>query len=135
MRKLFSAGFTNGTVNFSLLLLRVVFGAMLLTHGWPKLMNFAGLAHKFPDPLHVGHATSLGMTVFAEVFCSVFVILGLLTRLAAIPLVILMGVALFMIHGHDPIAEKEKAILYLAAFIVILFCGPGRVSFDSLIGR
>jgi putative oxidoreductase len=135
MRKLFSAGFTNGTVNFSLLLLRVVFGAMMLTHGWPKLMNFASLAHKFADPLHVGRATSLGMTVFAEVFCSVFVILGLLTRLAAIPLVILMAVALFMIHGHDPIAEKEKAILYLAAFIVILFCGPGRVSFDSLIGK
>ncbi|HEY0609882.1 MAG TPA: DoxX family protein [Chitinophaga sp.] len=135
MRKLFSAGFTNGTVNFSLLLLRVVFGAMMLTHGWPKLMNFASLAHKFADPLHVGKATSLGMTVFAEVFCSVFVILGLLTRLAAIPLVILMGVALFMIHGNDPIAEKEKAILYLAAFVVILFCGPGRVSFDSLIGK
>lgn len=107
----------------------------MLTHGWPKLMNFASLAHKFADPLHVGRATSLGMTVFAEVFCSVFVILGLLTRLAAIPLVILMAVALFMIHGHDPIAEKEKAILYLAAFIVILFCGPGRVSFDSLIGK
>jgi putative oxidoreductase len=135
MRKLFSAGFTNGTVHFSLLLLRVVFGALMLTHGWPKLMNFASLAHKFADPLHVGKATSLGMTVFAEVFCSVFVILGLLTRLAAIPLVILMAVALFMIHAHDPIAEKEKAILYLAAFIVILFCGPGRVSFDSLIGK
>src|SRR5258705_3055008 len=81
MRKLFSASFTNGAVHFSLLLLRVVFGALLITHGWPKLMNFASLSQKFADPLHVGRAASLGMTVFAEVFCSVFVILGLLTRL------------------------------------------------------
>lgn len=135
MRKLFSASFTNGTVHFSMLLLRVVFGAMMLTHGWPKLMNFASLSHKFADPFHIGRATTLGMVVFAEVFCSVFVILGLLTRLAAIPLIICMTVAIFVIHAHDAIDVKEKAILYLTGFIVILFCGPGRVSFDGLIGK
>ena len=135
MRKLFSAGFTSGAVNFSLLLLRLVFGGMMLTHGWPKLMNFATLAQKFADPLHVGKTASLGLAVFAEVFCAVFVILGLLTRLAAIPLVILTSVAAFMIHANDAIDVKEKAILYLAAFVTILFCGPGRVSFDNLIGK
>jgi putative oxidoreductase len=135
MRKLFSASFTNGAVHFSMLLLRVVFGAMIITHGWPKLMNFASLSHKFADPLHVGKATSLGMVVFAEVFCGVFIILGLLTRLAAIPLIILMIVAIFMIHAHDAIEVKEKAILFLTAFLVILFVGPGRMSFDGLIGK
>jgi putative oxidoreductase len=135
MRKLFSATFTNGTVHFSLLLLRLVFGGLMLTHGWPKLMNFASLSHKFADPLHVGQTASLSMVVFAEVFCSVFVILGLLTRLAAIPLIICMSVALFMIHAHDAIDVQEKAIAFLAVFVVLLFCGPGKVSFDSLIGR
>jgi len=135
MRRLFSASFTNGTVHFSLLLMRVVFGAMMLTHGWPKLMNFASLSRRFADPFHIGSTTSLGLVVFAEVFCSVFVILGLLTRLAAIPLIICMCVALFVIHGHDAIEVKEKAILYLTAFIIVLFCGPGRISFDSMIGR
>ncbi|HEU4555191.1 MAG TPA: DoxX family protein [Chitinophaga sp.] len=135
MRRLFSATFTIGTVHFSLFLLRLVFGALMLTHGWPKLMNFASLSHKFPDPLHVGHTASLGMVVFAEVFCAVFVILGLLTRLATIPLIICMSVAIFMIHTHDPIDIKEKAIAFLTVFIVLLFCGPGKVSFDSMIGR
>jgi len=75
------------------------------------------------------------MVVFAEVFCSVFVILGLLTRLAAIPLIICMSVVIFMVLAHNTIEEQEKAIAFLAVFVVLLFCGPGKVSFDSLIGR
>lgn len=133
MRKLFSASFSNGAVHFSMLVLRVVLGALMLTHGWPKLMNFATLRHKFFDPFHVGATASLGMTVFAEVFCSVFLILGLLTRLAAIPLIICMCVAIFMVHANDAIAVKEKAILFLAGFVVLLFTGAGRVSIDGLI--
>ncbi|KAA2243703.1 DoxX family protein [Chitinophaga agrisoli] len=134
MRKLFSAGLTNGTVHFSLLLTRLVFGGLILTHGWPKLMNFAAVSQKFPDPFHIGRTASLGLIVFSEVFCGVFVILGLLTRLAAIPLIVGLSVAIFMIHANDAIDVKEKAIMFLAAFVVILFCGPGKVSVDNLIG-
>lgn len=135
MRKLFSSRFTNGSIHFSLLLLRLVFGGMMLTHGWPKLMGFATKRHTWPDPLHVGSTASLSLTVFAEVFCSVFLIVGLLTRLAAIPLVICMAVIVFMVHGNDSLEVREKAILFLTAFVVLLFAGPGKVSIDSLIGR
>ncbi|WP_143310172.1 DoxX family protein [Chitinophaga vietnamensis] len=135
MRKLFSAGFTNGAVHFSMLVLRLVFGGLILLHGWPKLINFAAKARTFPDPLHVGHTTSLGMTVFAEVFCAVFIIIGLLTRLAAIPLVICMSVIIFIINAHQPVDKIELPVMYLAAFVVILFTGPGRVSIDGLIGK
>ncbi|MEC5142825.1 DoxX family protein [Chitinophaga sp. 212800010-3] len=135
MRKLFSTGYTNGAVSFSMLVLRVVFGGMILLHGWPKLINFTAKMNSFPDPLGVGHKISLGMTVFAEVFCAVLLIIGLLTRLAAIPLSICMGVIIFIIQSHKPINEKELPLLYLAAFITLLFTGPGKFSLDGALGK
>lgn len=135
MRKLFSAGYTNGAVSFSMLVLRVVSGGLILLHGWPKLINFTAKMNTFPDPLGVGHKISLGMVVFAEVFCAVLLIMGLLTRLASVPLVICMSVIIFMIHGKDPVSEKEMPILFLAAFVTLLFTGPGRFSLDGALGK
>lgn len=135
MRKLFSAGYSNGAVSFSMLVLRLVSGGLILLHGWPKLINFTAKMNSFPDPLRVGHKISLGMVVFAEVFCAVLLIMGLLTRLASVPLVICMGVIIFMIHGHDPVSEKEMPILFLAAFVTLLFTGPGRFSLDGALGK
>ncbi|MEZ2446377.1 putative oxidoreductase [Chitinophaga sp. W3I9] len=135
MRKLFSAGYSNGAVSFSMLVLRVISGGLILLHGWPKLINFTAKMNSFPDPLGVGHKISLGMVVFAEVFCAVLLIMGLLTRLASVPLVICMGVIIFMIHGHDPVSEKEMPILFLAAFVTLLFTGPGRFSLDGALGK
>ncbi|HEY8957895.1 MULTISPECIES: DoxX family protein [Chitinophaga] len=135
MRKLFSAGYTNGAVSFSMLVLRVVSGGLILLHGWPKLINFTAKMNSFPDPLGVGHKISLGMVVFAEVFCAVLLIMGLLTRLASVPLVICMSVIIFMIHGKDPVSEKEMPILFLAAFVTLLFTGPGKFSLDGALGK
>lgn len=135
MRKLFSTGYTNGAVSFSMLVLRVVSGGLILLHGWPKLINFTAKMNTFPDPLGVGHKISLGMVVFAEVFCAVLLIMGLLTRLAAVPLVICMSVVIFMIHGKDTVSEKELPILFLAAFVTLLFTGPGKFSLDGALGK
>ncbi|WPQ65687.1 DoxX family protein [Chitinophaga sancti] len=136
MSKLFSSKASNGAINFSLLLLRVGFGALLLwNHGLSKLKGFSGMKDTFPDPLHIGHAISLGLAVFAEVFCAGLVVIGLLTRLATVPVIVTMGVALFMIHGHQSLKEQESAILYLVPFLVILFSGPGKFSLDNAIGK
>lgn len=122
-------------VNFAVLLLRVVFGAtMLYGHGlskWSKL--FAGGEIKFLDPLGIGDVASLGLAVFAEVICSVLLIFGLVTRLALIPLMITMSIALFMIHGSDGFATQEKAILYLGVYVVLFVQGSGRYSLDNLL--
>ena len=136
MSKLFSSKFSAGQVNFSLLLLRVGFGGMLvINHGYQKLTHFSTLKDTFADPFHIGHTASLSLTLFAEVLCAVFVILGLLTRLAAVPLIILFGTAIFMIHGHAPLAEREPAILYMIPSVILLFAGPGKVSMDNMIGK
>ena len=118
--------------SLSMLLLRVVFGGIMLTaHGLPKLTSFGKGGGPFADPLGVGSATSLLLAIFAEFFCSILVFLGLGTRLACIPLIITMLVACVGVHGADSLLAKEKSILYMAAFTAILINGPGTFSFDQ----
>lgn len=107
-------------------------GGMLWLHGMPKLLSFSEKALVFPDPLGVGAKASLGLTIFAEVFCAAAVLLGLFTRAALVPLLVAMGVAFFVIHGADPVDKKELALLYGVSFIVLLLTGPGRFSVDQL---
>jgi putative oxidoreductase len=136
MKKLFSTNFTSGSVNFSLFLLRVVFGGLIFfQHGYEKLIKFSTARNGFPDPFKIGASLSFSLVAFAEGICSILIVLGLLTRLAAIPLVISMGVVVFIIKEHASIGEKELPVMYLCAFLVILFTGPGKASVDKLIGK
>jgi putative oxidoreductase len=123
-----------------LLILRVGIGGFLLNHGWGKVQILtAGGGDQFPDPLGLGGKVSLIMIVFAEFVCSILVMAGLLTRLAAIPVVIGMGVAAFKIHMNDPLfssgagASKEPALLFLIPFLALIFTGAGKFSLDGLI--
>lgn len=119
-----------------LLVLRVATGlGMLGAHGWPKLSRFGELSTRFPDPLGVGSTLSLSLAVFAEVGCAIALVLGLGTRLAAIPLVITMAVAAFVIHADDPWSKKEFALLYLVPCLTLVFTGPGRYAIDARLGR
>jgi putative oxidoreductase len=79
-------------------------------------------------PLPIAHS-------FAEFFCAAFIILGLFTRLAAVPLVIAMSVALIYAHKGQFFGDGEKAAIYLVAFLAILFIGPGKASLDRFIGK
>jgi len=81
----------------------------------------------------VGAEFSLYLAIFAEVICAVFIVLGLLTRWAAIPLVFAMGVAAFSVHLNDSLANKEHSLLFLTAFLAILILGAGKFSLDQLL--
>ena len=136
MKRLFNTNFNNETVHGMLLFLRLAFAAMMLTHGIPKLQGLMeGGEIKFGDPIGIGIAPSFYLAIFAEVGCSVLLILGLGTRLALIPLIITMVVAAFIVHAPDDFGTKEMALHYLAVFVFLLFTGPGKYSIDSLIGR
>ena len=123
-------------VDLALLIFRVSTGLLMLTrHGWGKLSGYGERMDTFSDPLGVGPPASLGLAVFAEFFCSLLIVLGLGTRLATIPLIITMLVAAFIIHGDDPFAKKEMALLYLVSFLLLFFSGPGKYSVDRLIEK
>lgn len=119
--------------NYGLLVFRLVLGGFMLTHGWQKLSNFDAFSTAFPDPIGLGSSVSLSMIIFAEFFCSILLILGLFTRLATIPLMIGMGVAVLVIHGNDPFATKELPWLYFISYLGILLTGAGKLSIDYLL--
>jgi putative oxidoreductase len=85
--------------------------------------------------LGLGEKLSFFLTVFAEVGCSVLLLFGLATRLAVIPLIVTMVVAIFIIHAPDAFEKKELAWHYLIVYIFLLFSGAGRYSVDALIGK
>lgn len=135
--KLISSKYKDNNVALAMLLLRVASGiAMIANHGWKKLTGFNEMAAKgFADPFHIGVKASLALTVFAEFFCAVLVIFGLLTRLATIPLIIAMCVALFYAHNGEFFGKGELPGLFLAMFLAILIIGPGKYSVDKAIGK
>jgi putative oxidoreductase len=135
MKKLLSAKYSAGAVNAAMLILRLAIGILMMNHGYYKLTHFGELQHKFTNFMGMGPALSLALVVFAEFFCSLFLILGLFTRLATIPLMITMCVVIFKINHGNVFDDAENAPLYLVSYLVLLLVGPGRVSVDSMIGK
>ncbi len=119
------------STDIALLIIRVASGAMMLTHGIPKLLNFSQRMHSFGDPYHIGSPASLALAVFAEVICSVLLIVGYFSRFSTIPLIITMATVIFLVHWGDPFGKKELPLLYLASFLTIFFAGPGKYSIDE----
>lgn len=135
MRKLLSTKYSAGAFNAALLLLRLGLGILMMNHGYEKLQHFSDMQNKFMNFMGIGSTASLALLVFAEFFCSLFLILGLFTRLAAIPLIIATCVMVIKAHHGDVLGDGETAALYLVGYLVLLMVGPGRVSVDNMIGK
>ena len=121
-------------VSLFLLAMRVFIGMLFMMHGLDKAVNFNILVGNFPDPLGIGPFATLLLVVFAELFCAIFFIFGLLYRIIMIPMIIAMAVAFFGIH-HSDMTQGELAFLYFVIFILMYIAGPGRFSLDALIGK
>ena len=136
MKQLLHTGTKENYIDLLSLVLRVSVAAFMLTHGIGKLnLLFSGNEIQFPDPIGLGATFALALTVFAEVLCSILIGLGLLTRFASIPLIMTMLVATFVIHGADPFAKKEFALLYLLIYLAVFVIGSGKYSLDYLLQK
>jgi len=116
--------------------LRIGISALMLTHGWGKLMMlFTGDPSSFPDPLGVGSLPSLIAAIGAEFVCALFCLVGYRTRIAAIPIVFTMAVAALVVHASDDFRTKELAIVYGVAFLALVLGGSGAPSIDLSLRR
>lgn len=135
MKKLMSTSYSAGAFNFAMLLLRFGVGVLMMHHGYQKLVGFGDMQHKFVNFLGLGQTISLSLVVFAEFFCSLFLIIGLFTRLSVLPLIVTMCVALFQAHKGDFFGDGQAATLFLCAYLCILTVGPGKISVDGMTGK
>jgi putative oxidoreductase len=123
-------------ISLGLLVLRVGAASLLIYgHGWGKLIHFGERSVTFSDPIGLGPLPSLTLVVFAEVFCSLAVLLGLFTRFAVLPPLIFFTVAFFIHHAQDPFRQKELALVYAVPFLTLLITGGGRHSVDAWLAR
>lgn len=144
-RWFFSNATVDPVVSVGLLLMRLSIGAMMIgLHGWEKYQKFAEKKGSFPVPKisildsWMTSTTSLVCTIFAEVVCCALLMLGIATRPAAAILAFTMAMAAFVVLGAQELglkelasANKELALLYLTASVVLLFTGAGAYSFDA----
>ncbi len=135
MKKLLSIQYNPFLFNASMLLLRIVSGILMMSHGYGKLLQFNEKKAVFHDFMGLGSTNSLLLAIFAEFFCALFLAIGLFTRLVSVPLVIVMAVAVFDVHQMDFFDTGEKAALFLGIFSTILLCGPGKASIDGIASK
>jgi uncharacterized membrane protein YphA (DoxX/SURF4 family) len=122
------------------LLLRILVGWVFLTEGIQKFL--------FPAALGVGRFTKIGIpwphitapfVGVVEIACGILLMVGLVTRFAAIPLLIDIGVAIattkvpMLLHqGFWPAMHESRTDFCMVLGLIAILCiGPGRLSCDT----
>lgn len=126
---------SHGEAPASVLLVRVMVGAIFVSEGLQKFL--------FPDALGIGRFAQIGIPFPAvmapfvgavEIGCGVLVLFGLFTRLAVVPLLAVMGVAIsttkipillksgFWSMAHE--ARTDYAMVLGALFLLLVGSGP-----------
>lgn len=130
------------TENLPLIISRIVVGLIFFSEGIQKFL--------YPELVGVGRFIKIGFsnpefwsyfTASFEIFCGVLILIGLLTRLASIPLLIIMITAFvttkypllvekgFWIFAHEYRTDFAMSMLLL----YILYYGAGSISLDKII--
>lgn len=133
-------------LSMGILLIRIIIGVLMAFYGYQKLINFETMAAsdfwaKEVSFLGMTGKIPLALTVFAELFCSLFLILGLFTKWALVPLLICMGyiiacIAKFeVIYSGDNGIEMNTAFVYFIIYLGIFLTGPGNYSLDYKIAN
>jgi putative oxidoreductase len=117
--------------DFGLFFLRVSGGLFLLwVHGLPKLLNFSAQLLVIEDPFHLGANVTLMLAIFAEVLCPLLIIAGVLVRLACLPILSVLWIALLVVHPQWSLEEGQFGWLLLILFTSLLIAGPGRLALN-----
>ena len=146
MKKNLVFSFQPINLSMGILLIRITIGVLMAFYGYQKLIHFEEMATsdfwaKEVSLLGMTGKTPLALTIFAEFFCSLFLIIGLFTRLSLIPLLICMGyiiacVAKFnIIYSGDNGIEMNTAFVYFIIYLALFLTGPGNYSLDYKISN
>jgi putative oxidoreductase len=121
------------------LLVRLFVGYFFFETGLGKLRDLGAFVERFQEWGIPFPAASAALSAYTELIGGALIVLGLLTRLASIPLIVNMLVAtltvkLKKVSGLDAFVELDEP-LYALSFLWLLISGPGPVSLDALAAR
>ena len=119
-----------------MLLFRVIVSIELMAaHGFKKLGIGAPAAEQIPNPLGLPEMLNQGFAIASNLFFPVLVILGLVTRLAVLPILAVTLTGYFILHWHDALLVKDVPFIYSVIYLLILVLGPGKYSVDHVINK
>lgn len=130
--------FLNRLQPLALLVMRLVLGAIMIAHGYPKV--FGGFHH------HMETVGSLGLPPWmaylsagTEFFGGIAIVLGLFTRFFSLAFVIEMGVAIWKVHFKNGLTgnggfEFPLAVATIAFALLCFDGGPWGLTFGGRSG-
>ncbi|RAJ06555.1 putative oxidoreductase [Chitinophaga skermanii] len=123
-------------LNVALLVFRIVLSLQLMiVHGLKKIGIGVEVAEQVPNPLHLPEVLNSAFAIAGNLVFPVFIIFGLFTRLAILPVLAITLTGYFVLHAHDPLLVKDVPFMYSLSFLFLLVVGPGGYSVDCWLNR
>lgn len=142
MKKIFYTANQPINLDLGLLIIRIIIGVLMAFYGYEKLMNFDAMAKsEFWQSVNFLCTTGtipLALTVFAELLCSLFLIVGLLTRISLFFLLFCMAYIFLVVMPNQIISkgsngyEFNNAFTYFVIYLGLFFTGAGKYSLDKM---
>lgn len=122
--------------HWTMLVYRVLIATELIAaHGLKKIGVGVEKPEQIPNPLHLPEVLNQFVAIASNTFFPVFVIAGLFTRLAILPILAVTLTGYFFVHWNDSPLEKDMPFMYSVGFLLLFVLGPGRYSADYFIHK
>ncbi|QNA45899.1 DoxX family protein [Lacibacter sediminis] len=127
---------TSNLFHLSMLLLRIAVSIeLIVAHGLKKLGIGVAMVEQIPNPLQLPEIFNQGFALASNLIFPVFVILGLFTRVAILPILAVTLTGYFVLHWHDALLVKDVPFMYSVVYLLILALGPGKYSIDYILNK
>lgn len=120
------------------LFLRLFVGVMMMQFGLRQLFDFNAAAQHFPAVLGMTSEDSMIVMIVIEIFCSLCIMLGFMTRMMVIPPFLSMIFAEHYLLSNISEATYQISwqqagylpVMFMGIYFFILLVGPGKISVD-----
>ena len=121
------------------LLGRLAVGLLFLSTGWGKVHSLDKVTHFFQTLGIPAPGLNAVVVGYSELVCGALLVIGLFTRVATLPLIVSMVVAILTaklpdIHGLFDLVGADE-FTYLCVLIMLALIGPGKLSLDTFLIR
>ena len=144
MNKLLFNGSNTLNLDFGLLIIRIIVGLLMAFYGFEKMTHFNEMAAsefwmKNVSFFGLSSKIALGLTVFAELICSILLIIGLFSRISLFFLMFCMAYIFLVVFPLSILDKGENgyqfndAFVYFVIYLGLFFTGVGKYSLDSVL--